>query len=435
MARSDAILDRLAGLHPKIIDLSLDRMWKILAALDHPHTRLPPVIHVAGTNGKGSTIAFMRAMLEAAGLGVHVYTSPHLVRFHERIRLAAPGGGRLVAEDVLSAALEHAERVNAGAPITIFEITTAAALHLFAEHPADVLLLEVGLGGRLDATNVVDHPLACVITPVSHDHAGYLGEDLSGIAREKAGIIKPGVPCVVAAQPDEALDVIIETGVARKAALSVSGRDWQARAENGRMIFEDASGLLDLPRPRLPGRHQIENAGAAIAAVRAASLDVGVDAVRTGLQTVSWPARMQPISEGPLIDAAPPGAEVWLDGGHNASAGAALAVRLAEMEEASARPLVLVAGMLTSKAARDFFAPFAGLAREVLCVAIPGEEASFSARDLAGEARAAGLTARAMPDVLTALEEVDTEEAPRILICGSLYFAGHVLGLQDETLG
>ncbi|MCB1473589.1 MAG: bifunctional folylpolyglutamate synthase/dihydrofolate synthase, partial [Rhodobiaceae bacterium] len=274
MAKSDQILDRLSRLHPKIIDLSLDRMWGILEKLGNPHLRLPPVIHVAGTNGKGSTVAFMRAMLEAAGLRVHVYTSPHLVRFHERVRLGSPQGGALVGEDALSAALEHAETLNAGEPITIFEITTAAALHLFATHPADVLLLEVGLGGRLDATNVVDAPLATTITPVSHDHAGYLGTELSGIAREKAGIIKPGVPCVVAAQPDEALDVIMEVGVARGAPLRVSGRDWRARRENGRLVFEDADGLLDLPPPRLAGRHQFENAGAAIATLRASGLPV-----------------------------------------------------------------------------------------------------------------------------------------------------------------
>ena len=434
MARSDAILDRLAGLHPKIIDLSLERMWSILAALDHPHLKLPPVIHVAGTNGKGSTIAFMRAMLEAAGLGVHVYTSPHLVRFHERIRLAAPGGGKLVGEDELAKALEYVETVNAGALITIFEITTAAALHLFASHPADVLLLEVGLGGRLDATNVVDTPLATTITPVSLDHANYLGDKLAGIAREKAGIIKPGVPCIVSAQPDEAMDVIVETGVERNAPLHISGRDWQARGENGRMVFQDDDGLIDLPMPRLPGRHQFENAGAAIATLRAAGLPVMREHIEAGLQNVSWPARMQPLPSGPVVDAAPYGAEVWLDGGHNPSAGVALAERLAEMEDKASRPLVLVSGMLTSKAARDFFAPFADLAREVLTVEISGEPASFSAEGLAGEARAAGLAARPMPDLLTALAAIDTEEPPRILICGSLYFAGHVLAVQDAVL-
>ena len=434
MAKSDQILDRLSRLHPKIIDLSLDRMWGILEKLGNPHLRLPPVIHVAGTNGKGSTVAFMRAMLEAAGLRVHVYTSPHLVRFHERVRLGSPQGGALVGEDALSAALEHAETLNAGEPITIFEITTAAALHLFATHPADVLLLEVGLGGRLDATNVVDAPLATTITPVSHDHAGYLGTELSGIAREKAGIIKPGVPCVVAAQPDEALDVIMEVGVARGAPLRVSGRDWRARRENGRLVFEDADGLLDLPPPRLAGRHQFENAGAAIATLRASGLPVTQADIEVGLLSVSWPARMQALVDGPVVDAAPFGAEIWLDGGHNPSAGTALAERLAEMEERASRPLVLVAGMLTTKAASGFFAPFAGLAREVLTIPIPGEPASFSAAELAREVEAAGLPARPMPDLSTALRAVDTEEPPRILICGSLYLAGHVLGLQEVAL-
>ncbi|MFN0265276.1 bifunctional folylpolyglutamate synthase/dihydrofolate synthase [Tepidamorphus sp. 3E244] len=434
MAQSDAILDRLAGLHPKIIDLSLDRMWRILDRLGHPHLNLPPVIHVAGTNGKGSTVAFMRAMLEAAGKGVHVYTSPHLVRFHERIRLASPDGGKLVAEPVLAEALEHAETLNEGVPITIFEITTAAALHLFATHPADVLLLEVGLGGRLDATNVIDTPLASVITPVSHDHAGYLGDSLPGIAREKAGIIKPGAPCVVSRQPDEALDVILEIGVERGAPLFVSGRDWNARLENGRMIFEDSSGLIDLTAPRLPGRHQIENAGAAIATLRAAGFALHTDDIEAGLQSVQWPARMQAISQGPVVEAAPPGSEIWLDGGHNPSAGEVLAVRLAEMEEASARPLVLVCGMLTTKTATGFFAPFAGLAREVLTVEIPGEPASFTAEALAEQARIAGVPARPMPDLMSALAAIDTDEPPRILIGGSLYFAGHVLAMQDAVL-
>ncbi len=434
MARSDAILQRLSALHPKLIDLSLDRMHRVLAALDHPERRLPPVIHVAGTNGKGSTVAFLRAMLEAAGLSVHVYTSPHLVRFHERVRLGAPDGGRLVDEAALSAALERAEEVNGGAPITIFEITTAAALDLFAAHPADVLLLEVGLGGRLDATNVVDTPLVTAITPVSHDHADFLGDDLAGIAGEKAGIIKPDVPCVVAAQEDAALDTILETCVQRGALALVSGREWQAHEERGRLVFENADGLLDLPAPRLPGRHQRENAGTAIAAVRASGLAVGEAHIAEGLQGVEWPARMQSITSGPVFDLAPTGAEIWLDGGHNASAGIALAEQMAEFEDRAPRPLVLIAAMLRSKQAHDFLAPFAGLASEVLAVPVPDEPASLTADELAAQAEAAGLPARAMPDIESAMAAIDSAIPPRVLICGSLYFAGHVLGLQDAAL-
>src|SRR5882757_6549575 len=282
MTLIDSTVARLTALHPKLIDLTLDRMWRILDALGHPERQLPPVIHVAGTNGKGSTIAFMRAILEAAGLSVHVYTSPHLVRFNERFRLGADNPlktrvnaltseGRLASDDELADALAECERANAGAPITLFEITTAAGLVLFARHPADVLLLEVGLGGRLDATNVVDRPLASVITPVSFDHAEHLGDTVSKIATEKAGILKPGVPAIVAAQPREALAVIERAAARVGAPTKIAGEDWSATEERGRLVYQDDDGLLDLPPPKLYGRHQFENAGVAIAALRAAS--------------------------------------------------------------------------------------------------------------------------------------------------------------------
>ena len=269
MTSIESIVARLTALHPKRIDLSLERIWRILAALGHPERRLPPTIHVAGTNGKGSTIAFMRAILEAAGLRVHVYTSPHLVRFNERFRLGAKGEGRLVSDQALGDALSECERVNAGAPITVFEITTAAALLLFARNPADVLLLEVGMGGRLDATNVVERPLVTVITPVSFDHAEHLGETLGKIATEKAGIFKPRVPAIVAAQPREALAAIEREAARVKAPIRVAGEDWTATEERGRLVYQDDADLLDLPAPKLFGRHQFENAGVAIAALRA----------------------------------------------------------------------------------------------------------------------------------------------------------------------
>lgn len=433
MAASDTILDRLAALHPRKIDLSLDRMHRILAALGNPERRLPPVVHVAGTNGKGSTAAYLRAMTEAAGRRAHVYTSPHLVRFHERVRLAGEDGSKLVAEAELAEALEECERANAGAPITIFEITTAAAFLIFSRHQADLLLLEVGLGGRLDATNVVDGPVATIITPISMDHAQYLGETIELIAAEKAGIIKRGVPCVVARQP-RTVEQVIERAAARLSApLSISGQDWHAGEERGRLVYQDEHGLMDLPMPRLVGRHQMENAGAAIATLRYLPFPVDEAAVATAMQTVEWPARLQPLRAGPIADAAPSNAEIWLDGGHNPAAGEVLAAAVAELEERNPRPLYLVSGMLTSKDASGFFAPFEGLAREVIAVPIPDVEASFDPVDLATDAARAGLSARVSASVEDALASLPRGEPARILICGSLYLAGHVLRIQETV--
>jgi dihydrofolate synthase/folylpolyglutamate synthase len=429
------ILDRLIGLHPKAIDLSLGRIERLLAALGHPERRLPPVIHVAGTNGKGSTVAFMRAMLEAAGRGVHVYTSPHLVRFNERIRLAGPGGGRLVSDEELAVTLSEIEGINGDAPITFFEITTAAAFRLFAEHPADFLLLETGLGGRLDATNVVERPHVTVITPVSLDHARFLGDTVRQIAAEKAGIIKRGVPVVVARQSAEALDAIERQAARRAAPLHVSGQDWIAQEERGRLVFQDERGLLDLPLPRLLGRHQHENAGAAIAALRALGPEAAPErAVERGLLTVDWPARLQRLGAGRLVTLVP-GSELWLDGGHNPDGARAVAAAVAEIEERAPRPLVLVLGMLSSKDAPGFLEHFAGLARMVLTVPIEGSEA-HSARDLARIARGAGMRADVSDGVAAALAAVrDTafEAPPRILVCGSLHLAGQVLA-ENGTL-
>jgi len=322
MTPIDSIVARLTSLHPKLIDLSLDRMRRILGSLGHPEQQLPPTIHVAGTNGKGSTIAFMRAILEAAGLRVHVYTSPHLVRFNERFRLGGKGEGRLASDEELSSALNECERANAGAPITVFEVTTAAGFLLFARNPADVLLLEVGMGGRLDATNVVDRPLASVITPVSLDHAEHLGDTLGKIAVEKAGILKPGVPAIVAAQPREALLSIERQAGRVKAPIRIAGEDWMATEERGRLVYQDDAGLLDLPAPKLYGRHQFENAGVAIAALRGIDeLSLPPDAFETGIAKADWPGRMQRLSQGRLVALVPPGSELWLDGGHNPDGG------------------------------------------------------------------------------------------------------------------
>ncbi len=434
MTSIESIVARLTALHPKRIDLSLERIWRILAALGHPERQLPPTIHVAGTNGKGSTIAFMRAILEAAGLRVHVYTSPHLVRFNERFRLGAKGEGRLVSDQALGDALSECERVNAGAPITVFEITTAAALLLFARNPADVLLLEVGMGGRLDATNVVERPLVTVITPVSFDHAEHLGETLGKIATEKAGIFKPRVPAIVAAQPREALAAIEREAARVKAPIRVAGEDWTATEERGRLVYQDDADLLDLPAPKLFGRHQFENAGVAIAALRASvDLEIPPGAFEAGIAKVDWPARMQRLSQGRLAALCPPGSELWLDGSHNTDGGRAVANALADLEERVSRPLVLVVGMLSTKDPESYLKNFSGLARRVVAVPVPRQEKSFPAAAIADAARAVGIPAQSADGVepaLAAIGRFGLEPPPRILIAGSLYLAGAVLSVN-----
>ncbi|MEI2386868.1 folylpolyglutamate synthase/dihydrofolate synthase family protein [Breoghania sp. JC706] len=434
MDHSTPILERLLGLHPKEIDLSLGRMQRLLDALGNPERSLPPVIHIAGTNGKGSTTAFMRAMLEAAEKRVHVYTSPHLVRFHERIRLAHEGGGRIVEDDVLCEALRHVEQVNAGEPITFFEISTAVAMQLFASHPADVLLMEVGLGGRLDATNVIDAPLASVITSVSLDHERFLGSRIEEIAFEKAGILKRGAPGVIAPQVDAVRDVIEREAARAGAPLRIGGQDWMAHEEHGRLVYQDEDGLLDLPKPRLIGHHQYVNAGTAIAALRAAGVWPGMDATEAGLANVSWPARMQPIRSGEIMDHVPEGAEVWLDGGHNPGAGAVISAAMAELGDKVDRPLYLVAGMLTTKDPVGFFRAFEGLAHYVVTVPIHASNAGRTPEELADLAAEAGLIAEPKKDLHAALDRVCElsagDIAPRILICGSLYLAGDVLSLN-----
>ena len=427
----DAVVARLIRLHPKLIDLSLGRMLRLLAQLDHPERKLPPVIHVAGTNGKGSTIAFMRAVLEAAGLSVHVYTSPHLVRVNERFRLGAGGKGALVSDAELADALAECERANGGQPITVFEITTAVGLLLFSRHPADVLLLEVGLGGRLDATNVVDHPLASVITPVSLDHMDFLGDSIEAIAAEKAGVIKTGTPVFVAAQRRDALGVIERQAARLVAPIRIAGEDWTATEERGRLVYQDEEGLLDLPAPKLLGRHQFENAGLAIATLRGvAGLKLPPAAFEAGVVDADWPARLQRVSHGSLAALVPPGSELWLDGGHNPDGSRATASALADLEERVSRPLVLVIGMLSTKDAPGFLGNFAGLARHLLAVPIAGQENSIAPEAIVDIAHAAGIPATALNSVEAALMAtggLDLDPPPRILITGSLYLAGHVL--------
>ncbi len=427
----DAIVARLAALHPKRIDLSLERIERLLAALGHPERRLPPVIHVAGTNGKGSTIAFLRAILEAAGKRVHVYSSPHLVRFNERYRLGASGEGRLVSDGELTAALEECERTNAGAPITVFEITTAVGLLLFARHPADVLLMEVGLGGRLDATNVIDHPLASVITRIAIDHTDFLGTTLDEIANEKAGILKRDTPAIIAAQQRDALAAIERQAARLNAPLKIAGEDWTATEERGRLVYQDEAGLLDLPAPKLYGRHQFENAGLAIATLRAITpLKIASSAYEAGMSKADWPARLQRLSAGRLVELTPSGSELWLDGGHNPDGGRAIAAALADLEERVSRPLVLIVGMLASKDCQGFLGNFTGLARRLIAVPVPGAETSLSAEAVADAARATGLAATSRDNIdeaLDAARKLDLHPPPRILITGSLYLAGEVL--------
>jgi dihydrofolate synthase/folylpolyglutamate synthase len=424
-----AIHARLLALHPKRIDLSLGRIQRLLAGLGHPEQRLPPVIHVAGTNGKGSTVAFARAILEAAGKRAHVYTSPNLVRLNERFRIARTGGGKFVEDDELADVLSECEAKNGDAPITVFEIETAAAFLLFTRHPADFLLLEVGLGGRLDATNVMDKPLASVITRVSLDHRDFLGDTIESIAAEKAGILKPGVPAVIASQTRQALAVIERQAARVKAPLSIAGENWTATEERGRLVYQDDDGLLDLPAPRLYGRHQFENAGTAIATLRVGGLKLPPAAFEQGMVRVDWPARMQRLSQGRLAPLLPAESELWLDGGHNADGGRTIAAALADLEERVSRPLILIVGMLSTKDAEGFLRNFTGLARRVITVPIHQDKALPPAA-LADIARGIGIPALARDDVESALVTIGKLElapAPRVLITGSLYLAGEVL--------
>lgn len=414
---SDLILERMMALHPKVIDLTLDRMWRLLEALGNPQDHLPPVIHVAGTNGKGSALAMIRAGLEGAGHVVHVYTSPHLARFHERIRLA----GQLIDETALSDVLDECYALNGGENITYFEITTAAALLAFSRVKADYTLLEVGLGGRLDATNVIAQPRLTAITPVSIDHQQFLGDTLPEIATEKAGIIRRGVPCIVGPQDDAALEVIEAQAARLGAPLLVHGQHWHVGQEAGRLVFQDETGLLDLSLPVLPGAHQIQNAGTALAVLRA--LGAGETAFDAAMTHADWPARMQRLRVGPLVEAAGD-MELWLDGGHNPAAGQAIAAHLAQRPE---RPTYLICGMLNTKDIAGFLRPLSE-ARALYAVSIPGETNTLPAADTAKAARAVGLEAHEAADVASALVQIKAQDPnARVLICGSLYLAGNLL--------
>ncbi|MDQ2066830.1 folylpolyglutamate synthase/dihydrofolate synthase family protein [Xinfangfangia sp. CPCC 101601] len=408
----------MMAFHPKIIDLTLDRSHRLLAALGNPERRLPPVIHLAGTNGKGSTQAMIRAGLEASGASVHAYTSPHLARFHERIRLA----GELISEEALTALLDECVAANGGASITFFEITTIAAFLAFSRVPADYTLLEVGLGGRLDATNVVDHPALTIITPVSVDHQQYLGETLPEIAGEKAGIIKRGVPCVVGPQSPEGLEVIEARAAKLGAPLWVHGQHWNAWEEAGRLIYQDENGLLDLPLPNLPGPHQVQNAGAAVAALRL--LGKSAEACEAAVSKAYWPARMQRLRQGPLVESAPE-VELWLDGGHNPAGGEAVAATLARMPK---RETHLICGMLNTKDVTGYMRPMAEHVTKLWAVSIPNEPNTLPAEVTRDSALAVAIPAEAAASVDAALRQIAAQSpSARVLICGSLYLAGQVL--------
>jgi dihydrofolate synthase/folylpolyglutamate synthase len=423
VSRTDAILKRLLALHPKLIDLSLERIERLLAEMGHPEEHMPPVIHVAGTNGKGSTIAYLRAFLEASGKKVHVLTSPHLVRFNERIRLA----GKLVSSRRLNQALEACEAANGGAPITFFEITTAAAFKLFAEVKADYLLLETGMGGLHDASNVVKTPLGVIITPVDYDHQNFLGNTITLIATEKAGILKRGARAVYGRQRDEGRAVLVRAAARLGITPLIMGEDFDGRAEDGRLVYQDERGLLDLPPPALLGPHQFENAALAIAATRHFALPVSDADIARGLRTVNWPARLMRL-DGTLPGLLPAGSEIWLDGGHNAHGAAALAVALREINSRHPLPMVLIVGMMNTRRPADFFAPFAGMVERAFGLTIPGEPNAHDGTAIVAGAEAAGIPAEVSKSILNALASATSPGRPvRVVYCGSLYLAGHVL--------
>jgi dihydrofolate synthase/folylpolyglutamate synthase len=422
---ADREIEHLMTLHPKGFDLSLERVSRLLEKLGNPQDLMPPVIHIAGTNGKGSCAAFTRAILEAQGLLVHTHTSPHLVNWHERYRIAADGGSRLVDDATLAEAIARVAKANDGQQITVFEILSAVGFLLFSEHPADVVVMEVGLGGRFDATNVIARPAASVIMPVSMDHEAYLGDRVELIAAEKAGIIKQGCPVVIGSQPHEAaLEVLADTAARLGCPTHIYGQDFFAFAEHGRMVYQDQDGLMDLSLPRMTGRHQLANASAAIAAVKAAGFDPRENAIDRAMTTASWPGRM--------MELAPAGAEIWVDGGHNPGAGIVISEALAELEQKDPRPLFMIAGMINTKDQSGYFHAFNGLVKHVYTVPVEFSDASVGNDELAVRASAAGLSAEPVSSVANALMLLrdnwqETDVPPRILIGGSLYLVGAVL--------
>ncbi len=426
---SDLVLARLRQLHPRKIDLSLERIENLLRRLGHPEKDFPPVFHIAGTNGKGSTLAFVRAAMERAGHRVHVYTSPHLVRFNERIRLA----GELITDAHLQDVLEACERVNNGEAITEFEVVTAAAFLAFRDVAADFLLLETGLGGIGDATNVIARPALTAITTVSMDHPDFLGSTVDEIAISKAGILKPGVRGVLNRQTPSVLAMMKARAAKIGASLSARDADWWVERDNGQLHYRDDAGGFTSPLPSLRGSHQTENAGLAIACLRQfPGLKISEAHIIAGLQSAEWPARLQQLEAGPIVDALPAGSQCWLDGGHNEAAGVVLARTMRRWQDTDQRPIKLIMSMLSSKDPATFLEAFQGLPLDIHCIPIPDYDAIIPAGELAEAARGLGFKASAHDSALDAAMAIGRADggnsiAPIVLICGSLYLAGAIL--------
>lgn len=427
--KAEGLIEELLKLHPKGFDLSLTRISGLLEKLGNPQDKIPPVIHIAGTNGKGSASAFCRALLESGGYTCHVHTSPHLVHWNERYRIGQAGGGRLVDDATFADAISRVAAANNGQPITVFEILSAVAFVLFCEHPADATILEVGLGGRFDATNVIKKPAVSLIQPIALDHEAYLGNTVEKIAFEKAGIIKQGCPVVIGYQAyDSARDVLLDVAEKYHSQLQIYGQDYQSYEEHGRMVFQDETGLMDLPKPVLFGAHQFSNAAAAIAAVRMAGFHLHEEQIAHAMKTAFWPARMQHLKEGKLVEQAPQGAEIWLDGGHNPAAAEVISAALKTMQK---RPLIMICGMINTKDSLGFFQPFKELEPTVFTVPITSSDASVPPELLAQSAKKAGLNVVPANSVAEVFKQISVSD-PRILICGSLYLAGDVLQ-QNQT--
>ena len=427
----ESLIAGLSAIHPKGFDLSLDRITRLLARLDNPHLRIPPAIHVAGTNGKGSTTAFCRAILEAHGKTVHVHTSPHLVNWHERYRLGSPQGGKLVSEALLEDAISRVAIANNGEAITVFEILSAVMFVLFAENPADYSVIEVGLGGRFDATNVIANPLVSVITNIALDHQAWLGDTVAAIAMEKAGIIKPGRPVAIGRQQEGIDDLLADTAEARKSPSMVCGRDYGFYQQAGRFVYQDDMGLLDLPLPVLAGEHQLANAATAIAAMRISGLAIPDEAFERAMTSVVWPGRMERLKPGSLLSRFPQGTEVWIDGGHNPSAGSVIAACLADLDEKRPLPVYMLCGMINTKDPSGFLEAFRGLVRKVVTVPVAESDSSISASDLASIATQSGLdaisTASLDEGIAELVRQLSVAGPCRVIVCGSLYLIGEVL--------
>ncbi len=425
--RTDALIEQLSAIHPKGFDLSLDRITGLLEKLGNPHLQIPPAIHVAGTNGKGSTLAFIRAILEAGGYKVHVHTSPHLVNWNERYRLA----GKLVDDDTLANTIERVASANDGKPITIFEIMSAVMFVLFSEHRADFSLVEVGLGGRFDATNVLQNPVVTAITPVALDHQAYLGDTIAKIAFEKAGIIKRGSPVAVGIQQDEALEVIREVAEKNASRLSIARQDFDFDREATGFVFQDTDGLLDLPSPRLSGEHQLANAALAIATIRLSEIEIADSAFEKAMETVTWPGRLERLAKGRITAQFHDNADIWIDGGHNPNAGEAIAEELAKQIQLSNTKLLMICGMINTKEPVGYFTPFAELDTEVLTVPISMSDAGIPPDELANHAIKAGLKASpfgSIDEAVSYAQELrQAEKNIRVLFSGSLYMIGEIL--------